>query len=35
MKRVGNASAGVNSINFVDADSAWDAGILKGIHKRF
>lgn len=35
MKRVGNASAGVNSINLVDADSAREAGIHKGNHKCF
>lgn len=35
MKRVGSASAGVNCINMVDVDSAWDAGILKGNPKCF
>lgn len=35
MKRVGNANAGVNCINLVGADSAQDAGILKGNHKCF
>lgn len=35
MKRVGNAIAGVNSINLMDADSAQDAGIRKVNHKCF